>query len=335
MGVRSDLKIMLTSWSAPAWMKVNGASDLNGFNNGTLKPGYEAVYAEYLAQTIKAWNGQSVPIWAITIQNEPSFAASYPSMTMNATQQNKVGGILKQRLRALKLTVPLVLSNDDNFDQWQSAVTSITTNATNIDGSGFHSYGGDPSMLANFTSGLSAAGVTNKQIHYTEGSAYNASGSLQDAIAWWTNNIYLNVTMYGTRSLTTWNMILDSNSGPHLQAAYCTNCQGSTTYNGGVSIGYNAIYYAQNHFGAVVASTSSVSGGGPAVRVTATPSTNSNGCIVARAYAAPYSSSRKRVGVHMTNSCSVTAPITITAGKTTKSYTMGPGLHSVVFLASV
>ncbi len=60
--VRGPLKVMLSPWSPPAWMKVNGAKNLNG-NNGGLKRGYNAAYAEYLAQAINAWTSAGVPIW--------------------------------------------------------------------------------------------------------------------------------------------------------------------------------------------------------------------------------------------------------------------------------
>ena len=50
--------------------------------------------AEYLVQAAKAYTAAGVPIYAMTIQNEPSFLASYPSLGMTPQQQNVVAGEL-------------------------------------------------------------------------------------------------------------------------------------------------------------------------------------------------------------------------------------------------
>ncbi len=158
LAARSDVKVMLTPWSAPAWMKINGAADLNGFNNGTLKYGYEPVYAELLAQTIKAWNGAGVAISYMSLANEPSFASSYPSMLMNATQQSKIALLLRQRLAQLNIPVPQLLAHDMNFDEVRSAQEAMTANGTAFDGAAFHSYNGDPSAMSSLKSSMDSRG---------------------------------------------------------------------------------------------------------------------------------------------------------------------------------
>jgi O-glycosyl hydrolase len=96
LAVRSDLKVMLSPWSAPPWSKQNQA-----FSGGWLLTGFENAYGEYLAQTVSAYQSAGINIYGLTVQNEPSFAASYPSTRLTSTQQNMVAGYLKNRLQAL------------------------------------------------------------------------------------------------------------------------------------------------------------------------------------------------------------------------------------------
>ena len=74
----SELKIIASAWTAPAWMKdiehwyVNG-NEKNNFqgSGGVLKKGYEKHYAAYLIKYLQHYKNHGVKIWGITPVNEP------------------------------------------------------------------------------------------------------------------------------------------------------------------------------------------------------------------------------------------------------------------------
>ena len=62
------LKVMGTPWSPPAWMKTN-----DSLVGGRMKddPRVYQAYADYLVKFVQAYEAEGVPIYGLTIQNEP------------------------------------------------------------------------------------------------------------------------------------------------------------------------------------------------------------------------------------------------------------------------
>ena len=60
------LKIVASPWTAPPWMKDN-----NAYCGGKLLKKYYSLWAEYIALYLQQCLKNEIPIWAITIQNEP------------------------------------------------------------------------------------------------------------------------------------------------------------------------------------------------------------------------------------------------------------------------
>lgn len=70
-----DMKCVATAWSPPPWMKTNGQ-----IAGGSLKSQYYKHYAKFLAEWVKMMREEFlVPIYAISIQNELSFAQTFES----------------------------------------------------------------------------------------------------------------------------------------------------------------------------------------------------------------------------------------------------------------
>ncbi len=79
LAINPDLKIMASPWSAPAWMKTTGS-----LIQGTLRPDAYGPFAEYFRRYITAYAAEGVPIYAITVQNEPHYEpADYPGMRLD------------------------------------------------------------------------------------------------------------------------------------------------------------------------------------------------------------------------------------------------------------
>ena len=61
-----DLLFFASPWSPPGWMKSTGT-----MIGGHLLPQHYAAYAEYFVRFIRAYEAEGIPIYAVTIQNEP------------------------------------------------------------------------------------------------------------------------------------------------------------------------------------------------------------------------------------------------------------------------
>jgi len=68
LAINPDLKVMASPWSAPAWMKTT-----DKLIGGTLRPDAFGPFAEYLARYVDAYAVEGVPIFALTVQNEPHY----------------------------------------------------------------------------------------------------------------------------------------------------------------------------------------------------------------------------------------------------------------------
>jgi glucosylceramidase len=88
---------------------------------GTLRPEAYAPLAEYFKRYLQAYAAESVPIYAITVQNEPHYEpADYPGMRLEPPARAQfVGGYLGPLLARSGIPT-LILDWDHNWDQPQS-----------------------------------------------------------------------------------------------------------------------------------------------------------------------------------------------------------------------
>lgn len=67
MEVSSEgFKLISSPWTAPPWMKSN-----QDWNGGKLLKAYYPTWALYFSKYLKAYEDEGIPIWAITVENEP------------------------------------------------------------------------------------------------------------------------------------------------------------------------------------------------------------------------------------------------------------------------
>lgn len=74
-------------WSPPAWMKGN--NDMYGSSTPCLKTEskYQDAWARYMSKWITTWNDEGIPIWGVTVQNEPEYAPPTEGCLYTAEQQ--------------------------------------------------------------------------------------------------------------------------------------------------------------------------------------------------------------------------------------------------------
>ncbi|MBT8393637.1 MAG: glycosyl hydrolase, partial [Bacteroidia bacterium] len=78
-----DLPIFASPWSPPAFMKTTN----NMLQGGKLKPEYYQPWANYYAKFIKAYEKEGIPIWGLSIQNEPMAKQTWESCIYTAEEE--------------------------------------------------------------------------------------------------------------------------------------------------------------------------------------------------------------------------------------------------------
>lgn len=108
-----DLRFIASPWSPPAWMKSNKPYSMAG---GQLLPQYNNTYARYLHKFLDAYKNMGIPIYAITVQNEPGCLASTPSTGMLANQEAAIIKLLKTHIDGDQNIDTKILAFDWNFN---------------------------------------------------------------------------------------------------------------------------------------------------------------------------------------------------------------------------
>ncbi|MFE6037803.1 RICIN domain-containing protein [Streptomyces sp. NPDC056452] len=235
--VNSAIRFMGSPWSPPAWMKTG-----NSLNGGSLRTEHYQAYADYLVASIRAYGQQGITLTDLTVQNEPEFATSYPSMSMTSSQQADFFKVLDRTLTSAGLPTNL-LAYDHNWDHpnYPVEVFNGTQGISRVIGAAFHCYGGTPSAQQQVVN-------AGKRVFFTECSGTESADpgtTFRDTLQWHAENLVVQNMRNGGETVINWNLALDQNGGPH--QGHCTNrCNGIVDIaNGNVS--RNAEYYVLGH----------------------------------------------------------------------------------------
>lgn len=238
--VTTELKIMGSPWSAPAWMKTN-----ESLKGGELRPEAYAVYANYFLKYIQAYKAEGIVIHSITPQNEPLyFTANYPCMSMTSVQQldfikNHLGPLFEDEL----IDTEIILY-DHNWDNTQYAISILNDADARkfIAGTGFHAYAGNVSAMS-----VVHNAHPDKGLYFTEISGGEWATNFSDNLLWNMENIFIGTTTNWSKNVLLWNLALDQNFGPTNNG--CSNCRGVVTINSNTgTVTKNEEYYSIGHF---------------------------------------------------------------------------------------
>ena len=243
------LNLFASPWSPPSWMKDN--NDM--LQGGKLKPEFYDSWALYYTKFIKEYEKEGVPVWGITIQNEPMAKQRWESCIYTADEEkdflkNHLGPTMeKEGLKDKKIIVW-----DHNRDLiYQRAQTYFNDPeaAKYIWGIGFHWYedwsGGLP-MYENLKRVHEA--YPDKNIFFTEGCAESFNASRYTA--WVLGEEYgrsmINDFNNGMVGFTDWNILLDETGGPNHVQNFCFAPVHGDTKTG--QLIYTNAYYYIGHF---------------------------------------------------------------------------------------
>ena len=242
------LTLLASPWSPPAWMKDNN-SMLHG---GQLKPEFYAIWADYFVKFIQAYKTAGVPVWGITVQNEPMNNAPWESCLFSAEEErdfikNALGPAIEKNGLADK-KIMVWDQNRDLIYEYVSTILSDPQAAKYVWGAGIHWYEtwtNDPPMFDNVLAVNEAFPDLN--LLFTEGSM--GMSAYYDANPWDLGELYgnniLNDLNNGIRAWCDWNMLLDQNGGPsHVGNSSYAPIMGNTT-TGNITIRDEFYYIGQ------------------------------------------------------------------------------------------
>lgn len=195
--INPNIKFFASPWSPPAWMK--SPATLLG---GTLSDGMYQVLAQYYRKFAEAYAAEGIPIYAITVQNEPGqVSPSYPNMGLSAAQEIELTKAIKAEFNAHGIATKVWIF-DFNFSQENYALNVLADPAAYAaaDGTAFHDYSGSVSAMTDLHNTY-----PEKEIFLTERSFWGVSG--MDKIAQYFRNY--------ASSYSSWVTMLDQNKNPN------------------------------------------------------------------------------------------------------------------------
>lgn len=239
LAVNPRLQVMASPWSAPAWMKDSGS-----LIKGTLRPEYYDAFARYLLKYVDAYAAEGIPVFALTVQNEPDFEpADYPGMRLNAPTRARFIGDHLGPLIAAREKGPLIFDWDHNWDKPQepSAVLSDPSAGPHVAATAWHCYGGNPAAQS-----AVRAAFPDKDVYMTECSDGTWEPVLSGGLSLQAQQLIVQTTRHWARGVLFWNLALDERGGPH--AGGCDTCIGVVTIDSATGrVSRNNGYYALAH----------------------------------------------------------------------------------------
>ena len=239
MAINPDLKLVGSPWSPPGWMKTTGS-----LIQGTLRPEFYGSFAEYFRKFVEGYAAEGVPIFAVTMQNEPAYEpADYPGMRLDPPARAEVIGKHVGPLFATAGIQTLILDWDHNWDLPNSPLAVLADSAARkyVNAVAWHCYAGDVSVQDNVHAAYPA-----KDAYFTECSGGGWAPVWADNLKFFVGTLIIGSTRGWAKGVALWNLALDENAGPHLGG--CGNCRGVITINSGTGfVTRNVEYYALGH----------------------------------------------------------------------------------------
>ncbi|RPH92166.1 MAG: glucosylceramidase [Calditrichaeota bacterium] len=241
---RSQIKIFVTPWSPPAWMKTN--NDM--LHGGKLKPEYYPTWADYLVRFIQEYEKEGLSIWGLAVQNETEAAQIWESCVYSAEEERDfVRDFLGPTLRGKGMPhIRIVIWDHNRALMYHRAKTIYDDSeaAKYVWGTGFHWYYGD--HFDNVR--LVHEAFPDKNLLFTEGCVYPFDQSKLSEWHWgerYAKSMIMDLNNW-TAGWIDWNLLLNEYGGPNHVANYCFAPIIADTRSG--ELFYMNSYYYIGHF---------------------------------------------------------------------------------------
>jgi glucosylceramidase len=218
------LTLYVSPWSPPAWMKDN--HDM--LHGGKLLPAFRQSWANFYVKFINAYEKEGIPVWGLTLQNEPLAKQTWESCNYTAEEERdfikeylgptlKTGGLGEKKLIAWD-------HNRDFIYQTSSTILNDPEAAKYVWGIGFHWYEtwtGSSMMFKNVK--MVNETFPDKNLIFTEGCVdkFDASKLKSWSLGETYGHSMINDFNDGTVGWTDWNILLDEKGGPNHVGNFC------------------------------------------------------------------------------------------------------------------
>ena len=244
------LKLFASPWSPPAYMKDN--NDM--LHGGHLRPEYARAWALYFAKFIESYRKEGIPLWGITIQNEPMATQRWESCVFQAQDErdflkNDLGPVMAQQGLLGKVNIIVWDHNRDLIIERALAIFDDAAAAKYAWGIGFHWYedwSGGQQMYGNVA--LVHRLYPDKHILFTEGTpaTFDSTGYGRWSLGEAYGRSMVNDFNSGAEGWTDWNILLDEHGGPNHVGNFCFAPIHADTRTG--KLIYTNSYYYIGHF---------------------------------------------------------------------------------------
>jgi len=243
------LPLFVSPWSPPAWMKDNN----DVLHGGKLLPQFSQAWANHYVKFIKTYEALGIPVWGLSVQNEPMAKQKWESCIFTAEEERDfIKNYLGPTLHKNGFGDKKLIAWDHNRDLiYQRARTLLSDSvaAKYIWGIGFHWYEtwtGSGMQFENLKRVNEA--FPDKNLIFTEGCVEKFG---LDRINDWSLGEKYGYSMVndfncGTVAWTDWNILLDENGGPNHVGNFCFAPVHSNTKTG--KLMYTNSYYYIGHF---------------------------------------------------------------------------------------
>ena len=214
----TPLKLLVSPWSPPEWMKSNG--EMN--HGGHLLPQYRLAWARCYVRFIEEYEKEGVPVWGVSVQNEPAANQRWDSCLYTAEEERDfVRDFLGPELARAGLAHIRIIVWDHNRDlmvERASVIYSDAEAAKYVWGTGFHWYGEDHFEHVQQVHDA----WPDKQLLFTEGcqegGPHHGSWDLGERYA----RSMINDLNRWTVGWIDWNLILNEQGGPNHVGNFCS-----------------------------------------------------------------------------------------------------------------
>jgi glucosylceramidase len=243
------LTLYVSPWSPPAWMKDNH----NILHGGKLLPQYKQAWSNYFIKFITAYESLGIPVWGLSVQNEPMAVQTWESCIFTAEDERDfIKQYLGPTLQKNGFGDKKLIAWDHNRDlifQRASTILEDPDAAKYVWGFGFHWYEtwtGTGMLFENVRQVHDA--FPDKKLIFSEGCVEKFSYSRLNDWALGERYGYSMVNDFncGTAAWTDWNILLDENGGPNHAGNFCFAPVHANTRTG--ELIYTNSYYYLGHF---------------------------------------------------------------------------------------
>ncbi|WP_046245091.1 glycoside hydrolase family 30 protein [Hymenobacter terrenus] len=243
------LTLFVSPWSPPGWMKTTG--DI--LHGGKLLPQYRQAWANYYVKFIKTYELLGIPVWGLSVQNEPMAIQKWESCIFTAEDERDfIKAYLGPTLEKGGLGNKKLIAWDHNRDlvyQRASTVLDDPQAAKYVWGIGYHWYETwtGSAMLFDNVKRVHET-YPDKNLLFTEGCVEKFS---LDRVTDWALGERYGMSMIGdfnagTVGWTDWNVLLDETGGPNHVGNFCFAPIIADTKAG--KLIYTNAYYYIGHF---------------------------------------------------------------------------------------